>query len=216
MALNSPYTISDFAALLRFAKVSFRLKDSQIISGLGDGQVLGATLAPSLWMADVTLAKFGHREAQQIQARIEALNGPIGTFHLFNPVAQYPQGDPTGSILGASTVQISSLNGNNKAMRLKGLPVGYRLTVGDMLSYTYASTRKALLRIVETPTPSGGTVSNEFEVWPRIPVGSAVNDAVQLVRPFAKFFMMPDSLNVETDDNLITTSIAFTAMQRVP
>lgn len=216
MALNNPYTISDFAALLRFAKVSFRLTDDDLISGLGNGQILSASLFPRLWTANVTLSKFTHKQALQIQAKIEGLDGARGNFHLFNPLAQYPQSDPTGSILGASTVQISSLNGNNKAMRLKGLPVGYVLTVGDMLSYTYASTRKALLRVIETVPAGGGGVTDEFEVRPRIPTGSAVNDTVQLVRPFAKFFMVPDSLQVESDDNLITTAIAFTAMQRVP
>lgn len=214
MTITTPLSLASFADLLKFASVSFKRKENDVFSGLGTGQILAANVAPKMWMADVKLAKMYHQAARQVQALIEALDGAAGTFYLYDPLGQYPQSDPTGSILGANTVTISTLNSNNKALRLTGLPAAYVLTVGDMMAFDYASgTKRALHRIVETTTASGGGLSPEFEVRPHLRTGVTTGLTVLLKKPAGKFIMLPDSFDVGTDDNLKTTSIQFTAMQ---
>lgn len=215
MAYTFPLAVATFADVLKVAKVSFRLRDNQEISGLGSGDILAAQLTPRNWIADVTLAKLTHNQAKQIQAMIEALDGSINTFLLTNTLALYPQSDPTGAILGANTVVIASLP-SAKSMTLSGLPAGYVLTLGDMLSYTYSSTRRALLRISETVTANGSGITPAFEVRPWIPTGTATSTAVTLKKPAGKFIMVPNTFDVGSDDNYVTTSIKFTAMEKKP
>ena len=61
----------------------------------------------------------------QLQARINALDGSVGTFEAWNPLAAYPQADPDGSVLDDSDVAIKSVGANGKSLALKGLPAAY-------------------------------------------------------------------------------------------
>lgn len=213
MTITTPYSLANFADLLKFAKVSFSRKENDEMSGLGSGQILTANLAPKLWIADISLAKVFHSEAMQLQALIEALDGSLGTFYLYNPLAKYPQSDPTGSIFGASTPTIHTLNSDNKRMRVQGLPSTYRLTRGDMISWDYSSgTKRAFHRIVETVTAVAG-LTPLFEVRPHIRVGSTTGLAVTLIKPAGKFLMVPDSFRIESNDDLLTSTIQFQAIQ---
>lgn len=215
MAITFPLAVENFADLLRIASVSWFLRDSQELSGLGNGQILAADLAPRLWEGNVTTGRMTFDEAMDMQALIESLDGALNTFYLYNPLRKYPREDPDGSILGAATPVIASLDANNKAMTVSGLPANYVLSRGDMLAFDYGSpARRALHRVVETVTASGAGLSPLFEVRPHIRTGAAVADDIILAKPAAKVIMQPGSFSIE-NDTLNSCIIKFSVIQRL-
>lgn len=195
------------------ASVSWLLQDNREMSGMGSGQVLQSDLGPSLWTGDVSSREFYHAEARRIEAKLNAVIRSIGSFYLYDPRKPYPYEDPDGSILGASSVQINSLP-DAKSMTLKGLPVGYKLTEGDYLSFDYGDGRRAFHEVAEAVTANGSGVTPAFEVSPFIRPGAAVNAAVTLIKPAMKCIVRPGTLQVQSTGNVVTTQISFSVVQK--
>lgn len=215
MTLAFPYQLGTFANTLRIRSVSWMPLYQEEFSGIGTGEMLSAKLGPDLWVADVALADMYNAEAQQVSALIEGLGGSMQSFYLYNPLIPFPQYDPTGSILGASTPTILAINADNKRMSITGLPAGYRLTRGDMLGIDYGSpTRRALLRILEASiTANGSGITGLFEIRPFFRPGIVAGLAVDLSHPAAKVKIVPGSLSIGPGQDISTTSIGFKVRQ---
>ncbi|MHC1549391.1 hypothetical protein [Phyllobacterium sp. K27] len=216
MALTYPLSLAQFADKLNIATVSWRLKEQQQITGLGSGEILAADMAPARVEAQVDLNPMYHEDAAEVQAMIEALDGSIGTFYLHSPQKAYPRMDPKGTILGASTVTINAIVSNNKEMRLGGLPAGYVLSGGDLLSFNYGTSpvRRALHRIVLPVITAGTGITPIFEVRPYIRPGASDGLVVTLIKAAAKVKMIPDSFNPGTNDSDgITRGMSFQVRQ---
>lgn len=195
--------ITDLADLLPIVSGIWEPIYQQETSGTGAGEMLAADLGPMLWGASVETAPMYLDEAKQLRARILLLNGSIGTFYFWSPEAKGPQSDPTGTILGASTVTIESVGADNHSLAFNGLPAGYELTIGDMLDVDYGSpTRRALFALTESGEASSGGVTAELEVRPHIRPGIAAGAAVTLIKPAAKVKVMPDTLSIENQGGL--------------
>lgn len=110
---------------------------------------------------------------------------------------------------------IATLNGNSRELQLSGLPVGYVLTPGDMLAFSYATSpvRFALHRVVVGGAADGAGLSPSIEVVPHIRPGAAVGAAVTLVRAPCKVLLMPDSVNFGNRGRRHTSGISFSFMQ---
>ncbi|HEU5019690.1 MAG TPA: hypothetical protein VFT69_17165 [Pseudolabrys sp.] len=213
MTITYPLAVDVFADKLNIASLKARPGHQQELSGMGSGALLAADVAPALREFDVTCNPMYHDDAAEVLALIEALGGSIGTFYLYDPRHTAPKADPGGSILGSSTVTISSLNANNKAMKLTGLPSGYVLTAGDMLAWDYSTdpVRRACHRVIETVTADSGGTSPEFEVRDFIRPGSTTGTAVTLIKPAMKCVMVPKSLSDDADG--MFTTIGFSVRQ---
>ena len=68
--------------------------------------------------------------------------------------------------------------------------------------------------VSETVTADGSGVTPEFEIFPHVPVGLAVNDVVTLANPACKVFVMPGSFNPGSASTFFTDGAAFKAMER--
>lgn len=216
MALADPLPLNVFADRLPVETVKWRLRRSDELSGLGGGQILASELAPPLWAGEVSLGAVYHDAAAQLQALVETLDGSLRSFYLYAPQLPYPQADPTGALLGAATPTIHTLDANNKAMRLTGLPAGYELTHGDFLAFDYGTPpRRAFHRIVEDATAGGTGITPLFEVRPHLRTGVATGLAVTLMKPAAKVFIMPDSFDPGEARGMVTTGMSFQVMQRL-
>lgn len=214
MALTFPAPAAYIADLLRVPSRSFRLDPQQEYSGLGSGEVLAAELAPTRWMADIKTVPMDRASARVLQARLEALDGAINSFFLYDPWKCVPAADPGGALLGSSSVTINTVGVNNKSMSLAGLPAGYVLTEGDHLAFDYGSNpvRRALHRVQETVAANGSGVTPSFEVRPHFRPGVTTSLAVTLIKPAAKMALVPGSLSVQGESG--RTVISFQAMQR--
>lgn len=200
--------------ILRMSTIRTRLVDVQEISGLRSGQIVVADLAPKYWEFDISVITMDSDTARRVQAVIESLGGSIGSFYLGDPRAAYPAADRGGVMLGASTVQIASLNSNNYELTLKGLPPGYKLTPGDMLDFDYGSpSKRALHRIYYGGIADGSGVTPVLRVAPHIEPGAAVDAVVTLIQPSALVKMVPGSFDPGVGRQNITSGMGFKCRQ---
>ncbi|MEO9612639.1 MAG: hypothetical protein ABJG86_09700 [Nitratireductor sp.] len=216
MVVSFPLNLAAFADRLMIRDVRWQLRRNDELSGLGSGQTLSAELAPPLWIGSVQLELMDFAEADQVQAAIETLDGPFNSFYLCSPRRRFPQADPDGTLLGAATPTIHTLGGDNKSVRLAGVPAVYQLTRGDFLAFDYgAPSRRAFHRIVEDATADGAGITPSFEVRPHIRPGATTGLAVTLIKPAAKVFIVPDSFDAGVARRTITEGMSFQVMQRL-
>lgn len=198
MVATFPTALADLADLLGIRSVSWLPYRQQELSGLGSGEWLTADLAPMLWEGKCETSPVTIAAANQLQARFELLDGSANAFYLFNPLAKYPQTDPSGATLGSSTVTITAISTNRDTVTLAGLPAGYVLTIGDMFSVDYGSpSRRGLYRFAATATASGLGALGPIEVRPRIRSGVTTALAITLKKPAAKVKIVPESFSVQ-------------------
>ncbi|MEJ5079804.1 hypothetical protein [Ochrobactrum sp. MYb379] len=212
--MADPIPLSVLFDLLPVVSAPWVLKEQLEYSGLGTGEVLAAKLAPSRWSADVVLAPMVHTKARAIQAKLEALDGPIGNFYFASCTNSYPAKDPGGVKLGSASPRVDLKGANNKSLSVKAIPANYKLSAGDMLSIDYGSNpvRRYLGRLVSDATASANGVTGLFEIRPHLPAGIVANLAVNFLKPAAKVFIVPDSLQVAHSGRFST--ISFSVMQR--
>jgi hypothetical protein len=197
MALTFPLSIATLADLLPIESVAWTLDENQELNGLGGGELLASDLAPRLWSGDVQCVQQYNDDVAAVQALFESLSGAINSFYLYDPRKKYPRQDPTGSILGSSTVKIKSVGSNNKSIALKGLPAAYVVSLGDYLAFDFGSepTRRALLRCAETVTADGSGDTIEFELSSALRPGAEADIVVTLIKPAAKVKLVPGSFS---------------------
>lgn len=199
-ALTFPYSLADFADLLKIESVTWHVRRNDQIDGLESGQILSSEIAPSLRTGTVNIAPLeydvdtGFDESSPIDALIEALDGSINAFMVYGPPRLYPQSDPRGLILGANVVTITAINADNKRITLGGLPSGYVLTRGDFIQFPFGpgNTLNAYHRIVQTVAATGGGVS-EIEIRPHVYPGTVIGAVCTLKKPAARVIMIPGS-----------------------
>lgn len=217
MTLSDPRATADFVDLLRITSVVWRSQRNDELSGVGSGQTWTAEEAPPLWGADVTIDTINIAAARRAKAMINSLSSPGQTFYLYDPIAKYPASDPDGSILGSSTVVIDSIGSDNMSLALSGLPADYELSPGDYFHVDYGSdpTRRALFEISEAATASGLGVTGTFAIYPHLQTGITTTMQVTLIKPAARVFIVPGSINLGTEEGVIVSGIAFTALQKL-
>lgn len=216
MAYTYPLSLASLADLFQIEEVVWDVQRNDELSGTGDARVWQAELADPLWRGDVKLIPAYHDQVKQIAARIRKLYGAQESFLLYDPLSQYPQADPDGSLLGSSTVIVASVGENNKSLSLSGLPAGYVLTIGDKAQIAYGSdpVRNFFFEVSETVTADGEGATAEFEIFPHVPPGVAADDEVVLIKPACRGFIMPGTFNPGTARGMITTGAGFTFMER--
>lgn len=216
MALTYPYGLAVLADILPIRSATWDIRRADELSGSGDGRVWQAELADPLWTATVTLAPRRHGEMKRIAALIRKLHGAQEAFWLTDPLSPYPQADPDGSVLGAATVQVHSVGSERRTLRLKGLPAGYQLTLGDKGQIAFSSdpAETFFFEFSESSAADGSGITAEAEVFPFVPAGVAADDAATLAKPACKMFVMPGSHNPGRAGRLLTDGQSFTAMER--
>lgn len=205
---------TDLARLLRHSQVTWRIDHGQEMSGQGSGRIRVADLRDPRWIADISTVPRTAAQFDALQALVESLDGGAGTFLLWNAQRLYPQSDPDGALVSASTVTVLSVGSDNKSLALQGLPAGYELRRGDLIQVSYASplTNIALHRVIEEGADADGSgETGEFEVRPHILTGMAAGDLVNLRKPVAEMMIVPGSYN--PDFARYTGVIAFQAAQ---
>lgn len=185
MALAWPLELANFFDPLPVAKCTMRPGRSMIFSETGGGEVIGHRRGTRLWGGEITLGVDYHSAHAAIEARLSLLEEAGASLLVRDTRLPGPIEDPTGAILGASDVRINTLHANNRELTLKGLPNGYVISQGDLLSFTYGSNpiRHALHRVARGRFAYSSGQTASIEVTPFIRPGAAVDSPVQLIRP---------------------------------
>lgn len=210
MALAFPLTSAQFIALLMVGEIGFDAPSQIEQNGTAGGEEMTAELGPMLWTGEVTLGTMLQAEAAVPEVLLDILRPSGRTFYAYDTRRPAPLADPTGAILGAATPTIASLNVNNRDISLTGLPVGYVLTRGDYLAFTYATTRRALHRVVAASIAANGSgVTAQFEVTPMIRPGATVGAAVLLIKADCKAVLDRASVNKGKTSQTVNRGMTF-------
>jgi hypothetical protein len=194
MALAFPLSLANFFSLIPKVEATFDLDEAMLGNRTGGGEIITSSYGTRLWGGRITGRGHAYIDLDQITARIELLRQAGASFLITQSVRQGPQDDPDGAILGAATPQITTFSVNNRDVTFGGLPVGYTLRRGDLLSFTYLSspTRYALHRIV-TPATANGSGVTSTEIIPPVRPGFATPSNITLVNPVCKAVIVPGS-----------------------
>lgn len=214
MALSFPLSREQFFQTLKVSEVTFRDTLPIETTQLADGTVIKASLGAALWRGTVKLAPAYSTDAVAVEAYLSLLQRPGATFFVFDPRRIGPKADPDGTALASAAPQIASINANNRDIALSGLPAGFVISPGDMLSFAYGSspTRYALHRVVVGATANGSGTTGQFEVSPMIRTGASAGTNVTLVRPYCKAMMTGDP-DYGTGGPLISNGASFDFIQ---
>lgn len=214
MALTFPLPVADFFGGLKIAATEFDLPSAVQTSRTRGGAVVQATLGNRLWRGRASIVPRYHGEADAIRAKLSVLSEAGATFLACPAHRIGPQADPAGVTLGAATPTIHTLVAGNRELRIAGLPVGYVLTAGDYLSFTYASspTRNAFHQLVSGGAADGAGLTPAMEVTPHIRPGAVTGAAVVLVRPHFKA-LMSGPVGFGAQAPRITSGISFDFVQ---
>lgn len=195
MAITYPLSASAFWQQLRFAsRPEFVLQQNRKQSQAGDGSMMSATFGSPKWTATVTLSGGKHNRNLEQEADLKHLTGRDGTFLAYDIRRPFPAFDPDGARLGDTVPEILTKGANNRSIALSGLPKRFTVTKGDKLSILYDTDKYFLCEAMETVTADASTGETaEFEIWPFMPPGVAVADAVSLVKPCGKFKIVAGS-----------------------
>jgi len=216
MALS---TIDDILAGFPGWTTDFQLKSYDETSKTQGGDTLVKARGTPLWNLSATSRTLKPNELDYWRARLESLDEgkrPFWGYSLSRcyPIA-YPNGSwPTGSSFDGVSATIGTLGTNNKSLSLAGLPSGFVLKVGDMLSFEYTDTpRYALHRVQEAATASSGGTTDEFEVRPFIQSGAVTTTPVRLYQPRCLMMLVPGSITSTAELQTGNGTVSFQGVQ---
>lgn len=216
MALTYPLALATFIDTLLVSRVTCDLPELVEQSRTAGGEQLMADMGERLWTGRIDLGPMKRTEIGRPEALIQVVKQGK-SFQCYDRRRLYPLLDPTGSILGASSVTILALGGDPREMSLAGLPVGYTLSAGDYLSFAYTSlsvTRQALHKVVDTTVVANGSGQTAlFEVVPPIRPGAAAAAAVTLKKPFCKAVMVAGSASPSDGRSTLYEGLGFDWVQ---
>lgn len=203
--------ISDLITDGRIAPTSFKfsLLYRQEYSRQASGVTIPKDMGRPLWMMEASTIVMPHHEALAFEAKMEMLDGGLGTFNAWDVRKPYPSAYPNGDF--PDTGKIATIGSNRKSLSLYNLPGSFALSIGDYLSFQghgWAS----LHRIVQAVTANGSGVTAQFEIRPHLWFNVDVDTPVVLKRAFTIMSVEPGSITPTQVDALHST-LSFRAFQ---
>lgn len=211
MSLANPLGLAAFADLLRIDRVRFVPQWMQESSLTGGGDRLYSDRAPALWMADLTTVPLLKSEALKIMALINSRAGGLKTVLLHDPDICSPTSDPGGTLFGSATPVLGTIT-DRLHVAFTGFPASYSLPVGTYFQVIFDTTRYYLGQFCEARTADGSGNIASVEITPALPASVDAGDAVTVIKPSAKFRIIPNSAYPSRDAG-IRSRIQFTAEQ---
>lgn len=165
------------------------------IEGIGSGQILRSALTTPLWQMDITVPMSSLRAftGRRIRALFNQLDQPGAFFYVYDPIAEFPQNDPTGALHNAATVTIG-LVGSAGTVSFAGAPPSFIYQPGDMFHIEWGG-RRGYFEISNSVTANTSGSTDQFETFPKMPAGVPSGTVVTLIRPQMKAQFVPGELD---------------------
>lgn len=212
MALTFPLSLTDFLDKLPVAACDFDLSEALMSDETGGGEQLLAGNGARLWSGRYLLAPMTFDEATAAKALIDLIRAEGRAFLATDLRQRGPRGDPNGVILGASTPTLTATQTAGREITIAGLPAGYVLAPGDMVGFTYATSKRALHRVVVGGTANGGGTLAWAEVIPAVRAFTGT-PAITLLRPVAKAVIGAGSFQPGEWRDRLVSGMSFGFMQ---
>lgn len=198
MALGGFLSRSAFMRKLVIAEASFEAPGQRQVTNLAGGEVLSAEIAPALWQGEISLSPMRGALAREVVSVLHHLEISGNAFRAFHPEKLWPLTDAGGATAAAATITISAHDASASTITVAGLPNGYVVSPGDMISWEYGSspTRYALHEFREGATVSAGS-TGALQVYPHIRGTVPTNAPAEMVRPWCKAIVLPGSASFE-------------------
>lgn len=177
----------------------------------GAVQVVG--LGPTIWTMRYELVTVSEAVGAQWEAWLSSLRGGRRLFKAWHPWRRYGVAYPTGPGGGFDgSCTRTAIGGSLDTVTLSGLPAGYVLSPGDLMSWEHATNSQALHRVTEGATANGSGVAT-VTVEPEIRV-SPGSSAVTLHKAWCHAVVDPGSIDVRWQRDR-TAMISFGAVQTI-
>ncbi len=186
MAITFPLSISELVDLFPVGEHPLVLQNNQNITGLASGEPIAVNRMAELWTGQFTSISMSMDDTQALMAALRSLVGSTHPFYIYDSDFCSPKADLDGSLLGASTPQISTLGVDNKSFAITGLPVGYVLSAGDRFHATYSTSRRFYGEFSETVTANGLGQIASIGVSPHLHPGFLGGVSLTLIKPAIK------------------------------
>ncbi len=196
MAIVFPLSREAFLDRLPVHSVRFDPPAQNTTNNTAGGEILRAQVAPKLWEGYVAFYDMAERDADELRVLLSMLEDPGREFFAYQKNKIGPASDPMGTALSGASVQIKAIDEAESTLELEGLPAGFELAAGDFLSFTYGTpNRYALHWIGEAVTANGAGETAAFKVTPHLRGGATVGRAVELVKPYCKAVIVPQTVD---------------------
>lgn len=188
--MADPIQRTTFSNLLRANEVTFTLSENTGDDVTGGGGAIRVESGTRLWMGEISVVRESRAEAQIIDAALARLTAAGGSFILNHPYTT-PLMDQDRTGLAGFSPRLKTVEDGGASVVLNGLPVGYVLTAGDMVTWSHGSPiSRGLHRILDTVV-ADGLGEAAFDIMPH--TTSPTNRAVVLYDPFIKAIVVPES-----------------------
>jgi len=160
-------------------------------------------LGTDLWKMEYTTTNLRDADSLQFSAWLQSLDGGARLFKAWDPRLKFPQAYP-GGFAGMTKVGGGAFDGacsvdafaeTLDAVTLGGLPNGFKINIGDMVSLAWGGTQ-LLHRFIDTATANGFGKATAA-VRPRLPISFGIDPAVSgtFVKPWC--FAVIDAASIK-------------------
>jgi hypothetical protein len=208
MTLAATLSIASFFDNIELEDLSFNLVFPQEVTTAG-GDIFAADLDDAYWEMQGTTILYPHDEAKRYIALINSRSGSMLSFLATDRSKQYPINDPTGSLIGVTVPKVGSITDLSN-LAFTGFPANYAIKTGDLFSIKYDTSRYFLGMFCEDRTSGVGGALSTVAIAPPLPNAIVGGEDVTLIKPPAKFVIVPDSVHIETS-GFLNSTISFTA-----
>lgn len=196
MSLADPLAPSAFLDLMKAEDVQFVTDWAQKRSMAAGGVTLYADRAPGMWKASIATRPMLWSDVNEIMALIDSRQGGLKSVLLYNPRGRYPSTDPGGTLFGAATPAVGTIT-DQLHVAFTGFPANYVVPAGTFVQIIFDTSRYYLGQFAEARTASGAGAISSVELSKPLPDSVQTGDVVTVVKPCAKFKIVPGSAYFE-------------------
>jgi len=193
---NQPLALDEFWLKLRIRSITFDMPDEQTGSGTARGEVLRASRGDVLWQGKAVVTLNRHDAQDQAKALMDEVRHGGARFLVCDHKRRAPQSDKSGDLQGDATAVVSQIDpADRRRLVLGGLPAGFVMTPGDLVSLQYGANpvRHFLARVTRGGVFAGINPQCHLRVLPFLPDDLALGQVVTLRDPVCVASYVPDS-----------------------
>lgn len=204
----------DFPSCAHFDRVTFTTQFQHATSVTGGGNPNVAELGPPMWRGEWSVRTLTRAQYAEWSAWLRSLRGGLKLFK-GRPRYKWPLAYPKGFgglTVGGSpwggTGTISLVSAGRDQLTIAGVPLGFKLSVDDYLSFAVGS-RQVLHQVIESGTAVGSSITVTVE--PTIRPDAQIGATVRFEAPYCDMVLIePPDLGQEVNKS---GRFSFTGLQ---